>query len=176
MKYSALAMAVLAVQTAGASDWSAPGEVLHELAKCVTYRAKLAGDWLIVEAKHESPWHTYALDNKVRAEEKLAGKKALSIDRPTEVRLVEGLELTGGWLQSPPKDMSRPELRMFTWGFDGTVYFAAKAKRTAKSAKVNIRGQACTEEHCKTVDVALVIPEGTAADAGVDLKALSAVR
>lgn len=176
MRYAALGLALMLSPLMRAGEWSAPGEVLHELAKCVTYRAKVSGEWLIVEAKHESPWHTYSMDNKVRVEEKLAGKKALSFDRPTDVRLLEGLELTGTWLHTPPKETSKPELRMYSWSYGGTSYLAAKVKRTGDTGKINVRGQVCTETNCKTVDVTLAIPAGSDGAPGVDLKALAPVR
>ncbi len=176
MRLTAIGVFLMAARMASAGEWSASGEVLHELARCVTYRAQVSGEWLIVEAKHESPWHSYSMDNKVRVEEKLAGKKALSMDRPTDVRLVEGLEIAGTWLHTPPKETSKPELRMYSWSYGGTAYFAAKVKRTGESAKVNVRGQVCTETNCKTVDVTLAIPAGGNGDAGVDLKSLVAVR
>ena len=36
----------------------------------LSYRARVEGDWLVVEATHEPGWHTYAMDNVVRAREK----------------------------------------------------------------------------------------------------------
>lgn len=176
MRFTAIGLVLMAARVAAAGEWSAPGEVLHELAKCVTYRAKISGEWLVVEAKHESPWHTYSMDNKVRVEERLAGKKSLSFDRPTDVRFVEGLELAGTWIHTPPKETSKPELRMYSWSYSGTSYLAAKVKRTGEAAKINVRGQVCTETNCKTVDVTLAIPAGGNGDPGIDLKALQPVR
>ena len=72
---------------ASAGDWTAPVDVVHDEERCVSYRAKLQGDFLIIQATHHGPWYTYAMDNKKRAEEKLAGKPSLGIDMPTEVRL-----------------------------------------------------------------------------------------
>ena len=40
--------------------------------QAVTYRARVEGDWLIVEATHEPGWHTYSMDNVIRAREKPA--------------------------------------------------------------------------------------------------------
>ena len=58
------------------------------------------------------------MDNRIRAEEKLAGKKSLGIDHPTEIKVSGGLEVEGPWHQTNPKDFSRPELRWFSWGFE----------------------------------------------------------
>jgi len=62
------------------------------------------------------------MDNDKRASAKLAGKKALSVDKPTQLQ-PEGIEITGSWLQSQPKDFSQPDLRIFSWGFEGDARF-----------------------------------------------------
>ena len=150
-------------------------EVRHETTLCVTYKAHLAGDYLVIQAVHESPWHTNAMDNKVRVEEKLAGKKALGVDRPTEFKLT-GLEVEGPWYQTTPKDLSKPDLRWYTWVFDSQATFVAKVKRTGPSpAQIGIKGQACTESTCKNIDAAITLPFN-ATGAAVDLKSLIAVR
>src|SRR5260370_38680768 len=92
-------------------------EVRHDDILCVSYQAHLDGPYLVVRATLEPGWHTFAMDNKVRAVEKLAGKPSLGIDHPTEITLTGGLEGGGPWLQSPPKDFSKPELGGFSWGF-----------------------------------------------------------
>ena len=66
-------------------DWTSPVEVRHDVQKCVSYRARLSGEFLVIQATHEAGWHTYAMDNKLRAQEKLAGKRSLGIDSPTEI-------------------------------------------------------------------------------------------
>src|SRR5262245_56374790 len=95
---------------ARAGDWSAPADVQHDFKTVVSYRAMLNGDTLVVEARLEPGWHTFAMDNQRRADEKLAGKMSLGIDRATEIRLDAGFEATGGWMQTPPKDFSKPDL------------------------------------------------------------------
>ena len=141
--------------TVWAGDWSAPVDVFHDTTRCVTYRAKLEGGYLVVRAAHEPGWHSYSLDNQKRVDEKLAGKQALGVDRPTEVRLLSGLQLAGGWQQSEPKEKSQPELNLFGWIFEGETLLAAKVRSTGGLVKVNVHGQVCTEVHCKTVDVTL---------------------
>jgi len=177
------AMIVLVACTgaARAGDWTDPVEVRHDLKRCVSYRARLAGEYLVVQATHEAGWHTYAMDNKQRAEEKLAGRQSLGIDGPTEIKLTQGLEAAGPWYQSPPKDLSRPELQWFTWGFDGQALFVAKVRRSgAGPARIAIGGQACTETTCKKIDVAISLPlaaSNTNADpSDIDLEALVRVR
>jgi hypothetical protein len=114
---------------------------------------------LVVQAIHEEGWHTYAMDNKRRAQEKLAGRKSLGIDRPTEIGLTDGLELAGPWYQSPPKDFSKPELRWFSWGFEGRALFVAKVRHTGTGpARLTIRGQACSQATCKNVEVEISVP------------------
>ena len=78
--------------------------------------------FLVIQATHEAGWHTFAMDNKLRAQEKLAGKRSLGIDGPTEIAVTQGLELAGPWHQSVPKEFSKPELRWYSWGFEGQVF------------------------------------------------------
>jgi hypothetical protein len=160
------------------SDWTSPVEVRHDVQKCVSYRVKLSGDFLVVQAAHEPGWHTYAMDNKVRAQEKLAGKRSLGIDSPTEIVLAEGLELDGPWYQSVPKDLSKPELRWYSWGFEGQALFVAKVRRAGSGpANLAVRGQACSDTICKNIDLTISIPlGGTAGKSDIDFKSLVQVR
>ena len=161
-----------------ASDWSRPVEVRHDVQKCVSYRAKLNGDFLVVQATHETGWHTYAMDNKLRAQEKLAGRRSLGIDSPTEIVFAEGLELNGPWYQSVPKDLSKPELRWYSWGFEGQALFVAKVKRISDvPANLAVRGQACSDAICKNIDLTISVPLGDSTHrSDVDLKSLVQVR
>ena len=154
----ALSWLVCAAGSLFSAEWSAPVEVRHEDALCVSYEARLDGPYLVVRTTVGPGWHTFALDNKRRAEEKLAGQPALSMDKATEITPVSGLSTTAPWYQTAPKDFSRPELRMFSWGFERSAIFAAKARRTAGPAKLAIRGQACTETICKNVDLVVTVP------------------
>jgi len=169
---------LLLTSVASAADWSQPAEVRHEDALVVSYTARLDGPYLVVRANIVQGWHTFALDNVQRVEERLAGKPALSMDRSTEIA-VTGLRVEGPWHQSPPKDFSRPELRMFSFGYDRDAVFAAKVRRAgAGSAKLRIRGQACTETLCKNVDVPLTValPAKPATPADVKLHELVQAR
>jgi hypothetical protein len=162
-----------------AGDWTSAVEVHHDVNRCVSYRARLSGQFLVVQVTPEAPWHTFAMDNKQRAEEKLAGRKSLGIDRPTEITLTDGLEVIGPWYQSPPKDFSKPELRWFSWGFDGQALLVAKVRRSgAGPARIGVRGQACAEDTCKNIDVAISIPlpKADTGHSDIDLKALVQVR
>jgi len=174
-------MAVMVLCAANGAEWSEPADVHHEETLCLSYRARLDGSYLVVRAKIEPGWHTFAMDNKQRAEDKLAGKRSLGIDHPTEITLTGGLEVTAPWLQSPPKDFSKPELRWFSWGFEREAVFVAKIRRTGTTpARLAIRGQACTETTCKNIDVELSLPPvKTSASAGgaeINLKDLIQVR
>ncbi len=145
-------------------------EVRHDDTLCITYNARLDGSWLVVRAKLEPGWHTFAMDNKQRAEEKLAGKPALSVDRATEITLSGGLEVAAPWYQSPPKDFSRPQLRWFSWGFEREAVFAAKIRRSGSSpTRIEIRGQACTETLCKNIDTSISLPTGKTTTAASEL-------
>jgi hypothetical protein len=162
-----------------AADWSAPVDVLHEMKPSVTYRARVNGDTLLIQALLQPGWHTFTMDNERRAAEKLAGKPSLGIDQPTQIKLSKGLEATGGWYQSPPKDFSKPDLRWFSWGFEQQAMFAAKVRQSGTGpAHIEIRGQACTDTTCKNIDVSLVVPlEGPEKTSpAIDLKTLVPVR
>ncbi|MEW5977836.1 MAG: hypothetical protein AB1898_18735 [Acidobacteriota bacterium] len=142
-----------------AGDWTPAVEVRQESERCLSYRARWSGPVLVVQARLEPGWHTFAIDNKERALEKLAGRKSLGIDLPTEIKVSEGLEVIGPWFQSPPKDFSKPELRWFSWGFDDEALFAVKVRRTAAGpARVSVRAQACTETTCRNIDVSFSVP------------------
>ena len=172
------ALLLLSAPALPANGWSDPVEVRHDQTLCVTYSAKLAGENLIVRAKIEPGWHTFAMDNKVRADEKLAGRKSLGIDRQTDIAVTGPLAVVGTWKQSPPSDFSKPELRWFTFGFEKEAYFAAKVERRGSGmARIGIRGQACTDAICKNIDVefALRVVRGNG-DAAVDLRSLVDVR
>ena len=73
------AIAFLAAAIVHAGDWSEAVEVRHDTERCVSYRARLNGEFLVVQATHEAGWHTNAMDNQKRAEEKLAGTGRLLI-------------------------------------------------------------------------------------------------
>jgi hypothetical protein len=181
---AAQAIVVLGVTSAQASragDWTKPVEVRHETDVCVSYRARLSGDYLVVQATLEPGWHTFAMDNKRRAEEKLAGKRSLGIERSTEIEVSAGLAVAGPWYQTPPADASKPELNWFTWIFREQALFVAKVRRSgAQAAQIAVRGQACTESSCKNIDVEISLPlAGANAGGGpsaIDLKALVQVR
>jgi len=144
------------LMNAYASGWTDPVEVRQEENLCLTYQAKLEGSLLIVRATIEPGWHTFAMDIKKRAEEKLAGKASLGIERGTEFLLSGGFETAGPWYQSAPKDFSKPEIRYYSWGYERQAIFAAKVKRAgAGPVKIAIRGQACTETSCKNIDAAI---------------------
>lgn len=162
-----------------AAEWTAPVHVLHEFKPCVTYRAKLDGEYLVVQATIQPGWHSFAIDNERRAAEKLAGKPSLGIDQPTILKVHNGLEVAGPWYQTPPRDFSKPELRWYSWGFEQQATFAAKIRRTgAGPAQIDIRGQACTDKTCKNIDVSLSMPLSAPAEAAtaVDLKTLVQTR
>jgi DsbC/DsbD-like thiol-disulfide interchange protein len=162
---------------AWAAEWSQPAEVRYEDAVVITYTARVDGPYLVVRANVGQGWHTFALDNVQRVQEKLAGKTALSMDKSTEIG-VTGLQVEGGWRETPPKDFSRPELRMFSFGYDREATFAVKVRGAAGPAKLRIRGQACTETICKNIDVPVVVtvPGKLGTSAEVKVSELTAVR
>ena len=144
---------ILLLLVSAIDGWGPPAVVTHDDQPCVTYRAQMAGGYLAVQVKLEPGWHTFTMDNDKRAAAKLGGKKALSNDKPTLVQPEGSIELSGAWLQPQPKDFSQPDLRIFSWGFEGEALFMAPAKSSADVAKIRIKGQACTQTVCKNVDV-----------------------
>ncbi len=161
-------------------EWTQPVEVRSQETLCISYQARFDGPFLVVRAKIEPGWHTFAMDNKQRAEEKLAGKRALSVDRATEIDLTGSLETVAPWYQSPPKDFSRPQLRWFSWGFEREAIFVTKIRQSGTGpAQIAIRGQACTETVCKNIDAIISLPVNKAAtktdQTEVDLKSLTPV-
>ena len=136
-------------------------EVRHDETLSISYQAKLDGPNLVVRATIEPGWHTFAMDNQVRAEEKLAGKPSLGIDRPTKITLTGGLQIAGPWQQTAPLEFSKPELRWFSWGFERQALFAARVRRTSSgTVRIGIRGQACTETVCRNIDVSIPLSLG----------------
>lgn len=117
----------------------------------VSYRARVEGDWLIVAATHEPGWHTYAMDNLRRAREK-TGEADPETELPTVIVAGDGRQIEGDWRQSEPKDLSTPEIRWYTWGFEGRSYFAVRVEEPKLPASVHIDAQACTESLCAWVD------------------------
>jgi len=168
--FSVLALA----GAAAAGDWGTPVEVRHDDDVAISYQARVDGSFLVVRAKLAPGWHTFSIDNKRRADEKLAGKPALSVDRPTDISATAGLHIVGPWYQTPPKDFSRPELRWFSWGFERDAVFAAKV--TGTGGRLTIRGQACTESICKNIDVAVEAPAAGKRGESFSLKDLEPVR
>jgi hypothetical protein len=159
---------ILAALPLAAAEWSEPAHVLHELKPVVTYRARMAGDYLVIQVDLEPGWKTFTIDNERRAAEKLAGKPSIGIDQPTTIKVEGGAGIIGPWLQLPPKDFSKPQMRWYTFGYEKQAVFAAKVQRTGGSpVRVGIRGQACTDTTCKNVDLELSLssaPVGRAPD------------
>ncbi len=154
---------ILCSQGYHADNWTTPVELTHNQARCISFRARLAGPYLVVEGTPAPGWHTFAMDNARRAAEKLAGKKALSQDMPTQISVTGALTVDGPWFQSPPKDFSRPKLRWYSWGFDDRALFVAGVRRSGGSdGLIGIQGQVCTSQICKRIDLQITLPLGAA--------------
>jgi hypothetical protein len=171
---------LLAGLAASAAEWSKPVDVLVDDVVCTSYKARVDAEGrLTVSLTLAEGWHTFAMDNSIRANEKLAGKKALGMDRPTTFAVSGGLAVDGPWMQPALVDFSKPELRIFSWGFEKSALFAAKVKRVGseKVARIGIKAQACTPAICKDISKELELDLSLAAgpaEAGV--AGLSAVR
>ncbi len=156
--FAVLVLGLLGVSSSRAPGWQAESGVrvwLDDM-HAVTYRARVEGDWLVVEATHEPGWHTYSMDNVIRAREK-SGKMRPETELPTVITPLGGATIQGEWRQSPPLDLSAPDIRWYTWGFEGRSYFAVRVGKATLPSSVQIDAQACTDELCVMVD-ALVVP------------------
>lgn len=141
------------------SGWSTEAVVRRGSDVAVRYQARVEDNYLVVRAMHEKGWHTYAMDNELQAAAVLKGKKSLGIEQGIEIKVESGLELEGRWLQTEPIDLSRPELRWITFGFEQTALFVCPVKKvTSDPVVLRIRGQACSGETCCQVDVELKFP------------------
>ena len=159
-------------------EWTLQAHAERNGRALASYRAKLDGEYLVVEVKTAEGWHTYAMDNKQRAREALAGKMSLGVEENTRVTVSQGLEVSGPWRQSEPKDFSQPDLRWFTWGFDAPALLAAKVRRTgAGPALVAVRAQICDSVSCQAVDTELELPfPAEVGKTELDIGALTKVR
>ncbi len=166
-KYFLLAFLIVVTPTISAAEWSGKAEVGRREGTVVSYRAKLDGNILVVEVTHSPGWHTYAMDNVERARKK-TGKAKPETELPTRVALSGGLKAVGKWYQSKPKELSQPDIRWYTWGFEGTARFAVKVERVkGANATITINGQACNASSCSMIDnVTLSLP--LAPDAPLD--------
>lgn len=167
-RYLSLMMMPLAftsVTQANDPEWTKPVVVSQRTGPCVTFRARVQGEWLLVEMTPQRGWHSFAIDNQRRARERLEGKKSLGLEASTKIEPVGEHLLVGPWYQPEPIDFSKPELRWFTFGFDSTAVFACKirhatATRLGKEpVAIRVTGQACNDSSCRNIDVTIRISE-----------------
>lgn len=162
--------AALLLVTCGtyAAEWSDPAEVHRgREGVVVSYRAKLTGDLLQVEVTHAEGWHTYSMDNVVRAQKK-TGKDKPETELPTRIAVTGGLVVTDGWHQSKPIELSQEDIQWYTWGFEDKAVFAARVKRgPGATAKVTINAQSCNATSCSMVDgleISIELPDALGDD------------
>ena len=160
-----------------AQDWSPAVEVIHDETICLKYQARIDGDVLLVRAQIAPGWHTFAMDNKVRATERLAGKRSLGQDKPTSIAVSGSVTPTGNWYQSEVKDFSKPEQNWFSWGFENEVIFAVKVAGVGSHEAVLVmKGQTCSESTCKNIDATLPLANARVGPGQPMPKALVLVR
>ena len=140
----------------------------------VSYAARIEGDWLVVDVLHEPGWHTYAMDNVLRARE-VTGKARPDTELPTEITPSPEIELAASWRQTAPTELSQPELRWYTWGFADRSFFAARVRRADPGSWVQVDAQACTDRLCAMVD-GLRVPVTRSGGRSVDPGSLAPVR
>lgn len=148
--------------------------VRHRAVPVVTFTARIASDYLVVEAAVAEDWHTYAMDNVERAREK-TGKDKPDCELPTRFAVDGPVELTGEWRQSQPVDLSDPDIFWYTWGFETRATFAAPVEITGKGdVTITINGQACNATSCSMIqDVKLTVEPADGADSAFDYTSLS---
>ncbi len=176
VRYAFVLLALLGVAgpvAAQESEEPAPQEVWFGDNIAVTYEARLEGDWLVVEARHEPGWHTYAMDNVERARE-ATGRERPDTELPTRLTPSPEIELASAWRQTAPTDLSQPDIRWYTWGFEDRSFFAARVERAEAGGWVQVDAQACTDRLCAMVD-ALPIPVTRSNARSVDPASLAAV-
>ena len=140
----------------------------------VSYAARIEDDWLVVEVLHEPGWHTYAMDNVLRARE-VTGKARPDTELPTEITPSPEIELAAPWRQTDPTELSQPDLRWYTWGFADRSFFAAPVVRADPGSWVQVDAQACTDRLCAMVD-GLRVPVTVGGGRSVDPGSLAQVR
>ena len=140
----------------------------------VSYAARIEGDWLVVDVLHEPGWHTYAMDNVLRAKE-VTGKARPDTELPTEITPSPAIELAASWRQTVPTELSQPELRWYTWGFADRSFFAAPVRRADPGSWIQVDAQACTDRLCAMVD-GLRVPVTRSGARSVDPESLAPVR
>lgn len=161
-----IAAVLCAAAGAWAGEWSEAKPVLYRGDIVATYRARIVGEWLVVEAAHQPEWHTYAMDNVVRAK-KATGEESPTTELPTKIDVSGGAKVAGAWKQSAPKDLTQIDIKWYTWGFEGTARFAAKLERVSdEPVVITVNGQLCNASLCSMVrDLKIEVPAG---DAGTD--------
>ena len=157
---SILLMTVLLGATSqNEAGWSDEVVVRQGFEPVVKIQARVQDGYLIVRLKHEAGWHTYAMDNETRAAAALQGKPSLGVEQGLSFEVKSGLDLEDRWLQTGPTDLSKPELRWFTYGFDETAWFACPVRKIqSRYVVLHVRGQACSGETCCQIDEMLEFP------------------
>ena len=140
----------------------------------VSYAARIEADWLIVDVQHEPGWHTYAMDNVLRAAE-VTGKDKPDTELPTRITPSPEIELESPWRQTAPTELSQPDLRWYTWGFEERSFFAARVLRAGSGGWVQVDAQACTDQLCAMVD-GLRVPVTRSGERTVVPESLAVVR
>lgn len=141
--------------------WSTPAYLTSGNEKAVAYSAAVANGYLLVQAKHFADWHSFTMDNPQRSIGKLGEKGNQEL--PTGI--VVDQETEGAWLQTGPTDFSKPDIRWYTWGFQGVSYFAVKLSDPGKQVNLKVSAQACRADICAgAVDLELEVPATSAGE------------
>lgn len=163
-----------AAATANESDDATRKEVWLGDQLAVSYAARIETGWLIVEVRHEPGWHTYSMDNVLRAAE-VTGKDRPDTELPTRITPSPEIELAPPWRQTVPTELSQPELRWYTWGFEERSFFAARVVRADPGGWIQVDAQACTDRLCAMVD-GLRVPVTRSSERTVVPESLAVVR
>ncbi len=165
-----IAVLVAAPMVSAEDGWTTPVPVMNRAKIALTYRATVACDYLIVEANHSPNWHTYAMDNTVRARA-ASGSENPESEQPTRIAVSGAAKASGPWRQTAPKDMSQPEIKWFTWGFEGVARFAVPIEKAGDGdIIVTIDAQSCDPASCTMVSgLKIVVPEGAGSGDAAEL-------
>ncbi|MEM1222671.1 MAG: hypothetical protein AAGH40_07890 [Verrucomicrobiota bacterium] len=138
--------------------WSAFAAARYDNRVVARYRAAIFQNTLVLEARYEEGWRSYAMDNAIRGRQ-AAGPDAV-FELPTELEVDSRVSLAGDWRQSPPENLSKSELNWFTWGYHDRAYFVCDLEAwPTHGVSLQINAQICNAQTCAIArDLVIDVP------------------